>query len=146
MNPQDYPEIQALNLFIQTTSAKFHRKNTIPPTFNLFTGSLILSESAYPVFINDEYQDLELPDKRIAIVLALREFELIEESTDYLQWCKLQGITAHSEEIRNYYQETVKRIPELKKHFNSGELSSFITDLDYQLNAGAMQWLRSRPC
>ncbi|MCW5519461.1 hypothetical protein J1N09_06405 [Aureitalea sp. L0-47] len=142
MNPQDYPEIKALNLFIQTTSAKFHGNNTIPPTLDLVAGSLILSESAYPVFINDEYQDLELPDERIAIVLALREFEIIEESTDYLQWCKLQGITAHSEEIRSYYQETVNRIPELKKHFNSGELSSFITDLDFQLNAGAMQLLR----
>jgi len=143
MKPIEFPEIEALNVFIQTQTALFHRNNTIPRVLDLVGGFLILSEITYPVFIGDEYDDLSLSDNRIPIVLALREFEIIEESTDYLHWCTMQGVPAHSEEIRSYYQDTVKRIPELKQHFNSGTLTSFISDLDFQLNAGAMQWLRS---
>ena len=145
MNASDFPEIEALDQFILRLRAEFHHNTKSPTAFGLIRGSLILSEKIYAVYINDEYHDLDLPDKRISIVLALREFELIEESTDYLHWCKMQQIPALSEEIRSYYQLTVKRIPELKSNFNSGTLTSFISDLDFQLNAGAMQWLRSRP-
>ena len=145
MSPEQYPEIKAIDTFIEAQAADFHRNDQDSTQFDLLSGTLHLSNKEYPVFIDDEYGDLELADKRIPIVLALREFEIIDESKDYLHWCTMQGIPANSEIIRSYYQDTVKRIPELKKHFNSGKLTSFISDLDFQLNAGAMQWLRSRP-
>ncbi len=143
MSDTVYKEIEALNSFIRSFNVRFNRSDGNPAPFNLIYGSLIISERQIRVFIEDEYEDLLLPDPCIPVVLALREFELIEESTDYLNWCRMMGVAANSEVLRNYYQETVRELPELKMFFDSGELTSFISDLDFQLNAGAMQWLRS---
>lgn len=143
MSATVYEEIQALNSFIRSYDVRFNRSDGNPAPFNLTYGSLIISERQFRVFIEDEYEDLLLPDPRIPVVLALREFELIEESTDYLNWCRMLAVAASSEVLRNYYQETVRELPELMLYFDSGELTSFISDLDFQLNAGAMQWLRS---
>ena len=114
MRSADYPEIRALDLFIEKQDVQFRKDDSGAAVFDLISGYLEISKTIYPVYIDDEYLDLEKKDERIGIVLALREFEIIEESTDYLNWCTMLGIPANSEVLRTYYQESVKRIVEVR--------------------------------
>ncbi len=138
----DYPEIRALKDFIQQHSIRVDTSPEIPDIFNLVPVIFTIQNKKQLCYIHDEYNDLQFNDPSVRVVLALREFELVEESTDYLHWCTMMGIEANSEVIRNYYKDTVSIIPKFKSYFKRNEITSFISDLDFQLNSGAMQFLR----
>lgn len=139
-----YPEIEALEQFVNEHTVKVSFPSNIPFVYNLTPSLLSIQGTTVLGYIQDEYNDIQLEDPRVHIVLALRELEIIEESTDYLHWCTMMGISSASEVLRSYYQETVHIIPKLKSYFDHKQLTSFISDLDFQLNAGAMQYLRGR--
>jgi hypothetical protein len=140
----DYPEIQALEAFINEHSVSLRIPSDKQAVFDLNPFYISILNAEYLCYIQDEYDDLRLQDPRVHIVLALREFEIIEESTDYLHWCTMMGLPSNSEVMRSYYQDTVNVIPNIKSYFKRNAITSFISDLDYQLNAGAMQYLRNK--
>lgn len=137
-----YPEIDALNFFYTTNNVQLQR--ITPSIFEgVFSCTVIINTSFYQVFIQDEYQDLKIKNTLLHAVLALREWEIIDESTDYLDWCLQQGFPTNNEVLRHYYQETAAKLPQISRYFKDTKLTSFISDLDFQLNAGAAQFLRS---
>ncbi|NNJ80881.1 MAG: hypothetical protein HKP11_01690 [Flavobacteriaceae bacterium] len=140
----DYPEIRALKDFIRQHSVSVDASPDNQDIFNLVPVIFTIQNKKQHCYIHDEYDDLQLNDPCVKVVLALREFELIEESTDYLNWCTMMGIEANSEVIRNYYQDTVRIIRKFKAYFKRNKITSFIPDLDFQLNSGAMKSLRNR--
>ncbi|NER13593.1 hypothetical protein GWK08_09105 [Leptobacterium flavescens] len=138
----DYPEIQALKNF---TERYVLETEILPEIFihkDLTTINLRLNNKNYHLQIEDEYNDLKLCNKLVNAVLVLRELEALEDSTDYLDWCRELGLNAGNEPLRNYYQDTVKHLPEISRLFPDGKIRSFISYLDFQLNSGAMQALR----
>jgi len=138
---QKYPEIDALKKFYDTNN--FLIQNITPSKIEgVFVTTILLNEISYKVFIQDEYRDLEIKNTLLHAVLVLREWEIIDDSTDYLDWCRQQGFPANNEVLRQYYKETVANIPQIKSCFKDSKLTSIITDLDFQLNAGAAQFLR----
>ena len=98
----------------------------------------------FNVMIEDEQDDLMLNDSRVNVVLVLRELELIHHSSDYLHWCRLQGLLCHADrgKLHSYYQNIVWMLPKLYQLFGKNEIETFISDLDFELNSGAMQFLR----
>lgn len=142
--PSDEPEINLLTAFFHSIDFRLEKvplewvsKAFIPHRCSIKNESLLL-------LIQDEYKDLEYPNTLLHLVLVLRELELMEDSTDYLNWCKMQGVLTHSEPLRNYYQEMVRvHIPKLKNLFKHQKITSFISDLDFQLNSGPAQFLRN---
>ena len=138
---QKYPEIDALKKFYDTNN--FLIQNITPSIFEgVFVTTILLNEISYKVFIQDEYHDLEIKNTLLHAVLVLREWEIIDDSTDYLDWCRQQGFPAKNEVLRQYYQEATVNTPQITSYFKDNKLTSFITDLDFQLNAGAAQFLR----
>ncbi|WP_298896454.1 hypothetical protein [uncultured Psychroserpens sp.] len=95
------------------------------------------------VLINDEYQDLANQNPLLNLVLVLNELSYIDESLDFLNWCSENEVNASSEKLRLYYIEILAFLPHIKTFFSDGKIDGFISDLDFQLNAGAVQYLRS---
>lgn len=104
---------------------------------------LSIKDTKSVIHIMDEYDDLSEKHPLIPCLLVLREFELLDESSDYMNWCKKQGLEIMNEAIRSYYQGIIPKLEEIRACFPGRRLTSFITDLDFQLNAGAMQVLRA---
>lgn len=136
-----YSEITALKKFISDHNVRiqFHDGSSILQ--DLIPLSVRIADHKFIVYVQDEYEDLKAKKLTINTVLVLRELELIEDSTDYLNWCQLQDINATTEALRSYYQDITKNIHRLYDCFDDNKITSFISDLDYQLSAGAMQWL-----
>ena len=138
---QKYPEIDALKKFYDTNNILI--QNITPSIFEgVFVITILLNDISHKVFIQDEYRDLEIKNTLLHAVLVLREWEIIDDSTDYLDWCRQQGFPAKNEVLRQYYQEATANTPQIISYFKDNKLTSFITDLDFQLNAGAAQFLR----
>ena len=53
------------------------------------------------------------------------------------------GLSRKSRVLRRYYQDMVKVLPKIATHFKRGKIDSFVTDLDFQLDAGAVHYLRN---
>lgn len=139
---QKYPEIDALKKFY--TTHNFQLQYITPSKIEgVFHGTVFINSSSFQVYIQDEYNDLEIQNTLLFAVLAIREWEIIDDSTDYLDWCFQQGLPTNNEVLRQYYQKTVLKLPQISSYFKNNKLTSFITDLDFQLNAGAAQFLRN---
>lgn len=140
---KEYPEINNIHdfitnyqVFINKTTTKWIDKRLIPVELKL--GGIM-----YLVQIFDEYKDLNFNNTLLNFILVFRELELINDSTDYLDWCKQQGLKANNDQLRNYYTDIVKVLPEIVEYFPNKKITSFISDIDFQLNAGTIQLLRN---
>ena len=138
-----YPEIVALKAFckekkcatnILDNSYRIHPYLT--PVLLIIDGIEII------VQIQDEYSDLKNKNSLLDIILCLQELELIEDSTDYLNWLQFQSIKKSTEELRSYYQDMVVNIPILRSKFINNTITSFVSGLDYQLNSNSIYYLR----
>ena len=109
---------------------------------NFHSMGLSIVKEKYVVKILDEYEDLKYNNPILDFVLVIRELELLNDSKDYLDWSKVQGIEPNNDELRDYYITITKALPVISEYFPNKEITSFINDLDFQLNAGAMQLLR----
>lgn len=138
---KQYPELTALEQLIQEQGVRVIRSNH-DRIAELIPVELTIQQQSLIVYIEDEYHDLDRNNHTLAVVLALRELECINESTDYLDWCSEMGIKTHHEELRQYYQELILKIPTLNTYFPNNRITCFINNLDFQLNAGAIQFLR----
>ena len=141
-NDPAYPEVAALKLFYRSQTVQIIRLDHSLIEDTLYC-DITLKGIDYPVLIQDEYQDFKCPNTLLHLVLALREWEFLEESADYLVWCREQGYPGNREVLRRYYQDMVKVLPKIATHFKRGKIDSFVTDLDFQLDAGAVHYLRN---
>ncbi|MBX2828971.1 MAG: hypothetical protein KTR22_12470 [Flavobacteriaceae bacterium] len=135
-----YPEIAALQKWIHEQDVAVTRMQASIHA-ELISVSLTVSNEVVVLQIMDEYCDLEKNSTLLTVILCLRELELIDDSKDYENWCRFQNIEGTTE-AEAYYLAMKERLPTLKPFFPNGELDSFISDLDFQLNAGAIQELR----
>lgn len=94
----------------------------------------------YMVLIEDEYSDLKIDNPLLHLLLVLRELAIIDDSTDFLDWCNIQNI--NNIELLDYYKNTISLIDLIKKETYKNEIDYFITDMDFELNSGVMKELR----
>ncbi len=139
-----YKEIKALTSFIEEHTISAKKADIDAIHADLVPVTLQIANKNILVQVMDEYNDLSHQNGLLTVVLCLRELELLEDSFNVAQWYKQQGLTSSSEKLENYYKSIIKELPELKVHFPNGALTSFIPDLDFQLNAGAAQALRKK--
>ena len=138
----DYPEIELLNLFKKQhdISVTLIEAEKIDP--KLFSIEFNIKQNKFIIQSDDEYHDLKVDSEILHLIIALREVETIEASTDFLDWCRQLNLNASNEKLLTYYKEISSQLFNFKNLFENGILNSFISDLDYQLNAGAIQILR----
>jgi len=138
----DYPEIELLNQFKNqhNISVSIIESEKIDP--RLFSIAFSIKQNIYIIQSDDEYLDLQIDSEILHLVIALREIETINASTDFLDWCRQLNLNASNDKLLAYYKEISSQLFDFKNLFENGKLNSFISDLDYQLNAGAIQILR----
>ncbi len=139
----DFPEIAAIQSFIA-----YHKISVSPSmkevvALQLTPLQLHLKGKTFHIQLSDEYHDLSLKSKLLKYVLVFRALESLQETNDYLDWCKKEGLNATNEKLRSYYQDIIGVLPQINAVFPDQHPTSFISDYDYQLNAGAMQYLRT---
>ena len=138
----EYFEINALKEFYTSQKIQVSILES-SPVQDTFLAMLTLGNTSLEVLLLDEYNDRMLPNRLLHVVLVLKELEIIEESTDYLDWCNQQGFSTNDEFLLPYYQKMVNELPKLSSYFPKGKVTSFISDWDIQLDAGAAQFLRN---
>jgi hypothetical protein len=137
-----HPEIQALEKLLNA-----HHISIESVSFQPFTASqhewilFRLNDLSFPLLIDDEYDDLQIPNKTLHLYLVLRELEFYDEESDLLTWTKSKGINPGNTEVMKYYRELGMIYAQIESEL--GKIDSYISDLDYQLNSGAIQALRN---
>jgi hypothetical protein len=138
-----YLEIDDIQRFIKKNKVSVDSFETKLIDENLVPLILKIGVNEWQIQVMDEYQDLEVNNSNLNVVLVLRELELIIDSTDYLQWCKQQSIVPNNDKLLAYFKAINGLIPEIQVYFPNRELTSFISDLDFQLNQGPAQYIRN---
>ena len=133
-----YPEIENLKTILSSHSISIFYQEKKANCLQLV--HLSISKQIFPIYTQDEYDDLSLNNPLLNLCLVLRELEIYQESSDYLNWCNTQGVNASDETIRKYYMSLDNSYTVIEKII--GKIDSQINDLDFQLNAGAAWELR----
>ena len=139
----NYPEIKELKDFFKGHAINIKLLDEKPIGSHLTPVQFSIDGLVNTIHVIDEYNDLARKNKYLDLVVVLRELEMIEDSTDYLDWCKQQGLEVNNNLLMSYYQDMVKNIVDIRAYFPSGEINSFISDWAFEMNAGAAQYLRS---
>ncbi len=143
LKENQYPEINHIHSFIKKYDVVINIINSDKPQNGLTPLTLKLKNLEHVIYMMDEYDDLRFNNPLLNFVLVFRELELIADSTDYLNWCKQQSIDAHNDVLSAYYADLASALPDIAKCFPDYNITSFVSDLDFQLNAGVIQTLRT---
>lgn len=140
----NYPEVIALKTFCKEKNCSTKELNNSYKIHPYLTPVLFkISSTEVIIHLHDEYEDLKINNPLLNNMLCLQELELIEDSTDYLNWLQFQTINKSTEKLRTYYQQMVNTIPSLRLKFPNNIITSFIQGLDYELNSNSMYYLRN---
>jgi hypothetical protein len=104
--------------------------------------NLSIRGKTYTIQINDEYHDLACNNDLLHVILVFRELAIINDTTDFLHWCTLHEYDANNNQLLDYYRNLCTNMEEITSCFKNNEIDYFISDLDFQLNAGVIQLLR----
>lgn len=138
-----YPEIKALQQLYEQHSIHI----------SIEEGSFLGAKSYYPkvickinscsfeLYVDDEFNDLSLNNPLLHLYLILRELEYYQEEKDILKWANGKGLNPGDSDILSYYKGLSDICNQVALQL--GTLDSHISDLDFQLNAGAAQMLRA---
>ncbi|GAB5416753.1 MAG: hypothetical protein Crog4KO_22420 [Crocinitomicaceae bacterium] len=137
----EYPEIaklQALRLQhsieVRSTHERLCNRADFPKVH------FSVGQKTFSIFIDDEYEDLKIDNPDLHLCLALRSLENYADAEDFLVWCTQLGLDSTDNEARNHHLELSTTYSEIKKIL--GTIDSYISDFDFELNAGAAQELR----
>jgi hypothetical protein len=102
---------------------------------------ITIDEYQCTLLVDDEFKDLKRKNPILDLCLVLRELETYQEEEDILAWAKFKGLSVTNNKVISYYKE----LDEHYKNIESilGKIDSQISDFDFEMNAGAIQQLRS---
>ena len=140
----DYPEIAALENMVDTYRCDCYKDPSNPPTFKWLTPVIFkIKNKEFSFLIDDEYRDLDNPNRLLRVELMLRFLELFEESEDYLVWCRYHMLDSNTPGLLTYFRKVVEQYDLVSAILNQHPIECFLSDLDWELNAGAAQYLRT---
>ncbi len=134
--------ISTINHLIITSDIRFLRVQLDNLTKDLSAVELQIHNSEYTILINDEYNDLAIGNDILNFILVFRELKLIEDSTDYLHWCKITVTDANDNKLLAYYKTICIQLDDISRCFLNHTIDYFVTDLDFQLNTVPVPLLR----
>ncbi|WP_332243883.1 hypothetical protein [Flavivirga spongiicola] len=109
---------------------------------NLTPVTLKINNNTYTIHVLDEYEDLNYYNPVLNFVIVFRTLVTLNESEDFLVWCKQEGLNPDNHKLLDYYKDICNTINDINSCFSNNEIDYFVSDLDFQLNAGVMQFLR----
>jgi len=139
---KEYPEIAALaeinhkfKVAIEVINEKYLAGKDYYPAIRI-----TLQNKSFDLFVDDEYEDLEMGNHLLSLCLVLRELEAYQDADDFLIWCKQNAFPPSNIEVQNYHRSLGAIYREVEKII--GKVDSKVSDYDFELNAGAAQALR----
>lgn len=137
--------IQKLNNFIQLHKIKVLgvEKYLDYPGYNICLVQVSINKERFRIYVLDEFKDLEYNNSTLTILLVLIELAMIDDSDNYYHWCKLQAIP-YEEHFLYYYKYITPLVKTIKALYPDNEINYYISDMDFQLNSGEMQYLRQK--
>lgn len=135
-----YPEIVKLSSYFKERQISFEviSNQTDEPLTPL---KLNIDENSWIIYVDDEYQDLDIDHPLMCLFLVLNSLVIYQESTDYLDWCNQNGINSSELKWLDYYQELSSTYLSIDRIL--GEIDPCIRPLDYQLRTGVVTSLRA---
>ncbi len=137
-----YPEIIDIQNFIANKGITICLNKGPHIEQNLIPVVLRIGNCIYTIHVSDEYEDLSYYNPILNFIIVFRALVAINESKDFLVWCKQEGLNPDNLKLLNYYKDICHTISNINSCFPNNEIDYFISDLDFQLNAGVMQFLR----
>jgi hypothetical protein len=139
-----YPIITKIKNFIEFNRIGISRIKTEKRSkYGLLVATeLTVKNNQFTVLVDDEYDDLKKKNSLLNYVLVFRSLAILDDSSDYLDWCSQQDLNANTPNLLAYYQLMSSQIETIKLLFKNHTINYFITDLDFQLNSGAIAVLR----
>jgi len=142
MSILNYPEIQSLKdlylqyqIFVEVSQTDFLGGVRSYPSV-LFT----INNSIFKLYVDDEYHDLQNGNALLSLCIVLRALEDYVFSATYLEWCQCYMMDASAPQIIDYYKTLGNIYVDIEKIL--GKITSYVSDYDFELNAGAAQALR----
>ncbi|MEM9916904.1 MAG: hypothetical protein AAF990_02340 [Bacteroidota bacterium] len=136
-----YPEIQQLQKYFQKAPLRFER-HLQPAPKSLIWVDFMAGTQSWSLLVDDEYGDFSENSPLMCLFLILFSLEIYRESSDYLQWCKQQGLDATRLAYLDYYRSLEEICRQIEAVL--GPIDSCIPPLDYQLRTGIIEALREQ--
>lgn len=99
-----------------------------------------LGTEVHFIFVDDEFEDFKIKNPDLHLCLVLRSLEHYKDAKDFLAWCTQLGLDASDSVAREHHMGLRNSYAAIEKHL--GDINSFVSDYDLELNAGAAQALR----
>ncbi|GAA3636885.1 hypothetical protein [Flavivirga jejuensis] len=138
-----YPEIINIQNFIATKGVTTCLGKVPLIDQNLIPVILKIGNDTYVVHVLDEYDDLNYYNPILNFIIVFRAITIIDDSQDFLTWCKQQGLNPNNHKLLSYYKDICAAIYSINNYFHDNKINYFILDLDFQLNTGVIGFLRS---
>ena len=104
--------------------------------------TLLVNKRTYHLHITDEYDDLRRGNPLLNFVLVFMEWSYLEDAKDFESWCKSHQLRTKNPELESYFNTISSQLVSICALFPHRRIDYFISDIDYQLSAGAVQELR----
>ena len=137
-----YPEIINIQTFIATRGITICLGKGVSIDKSLIPVNLKINDNTNTIHVIDEYDDLNYCNPVLNFIIVFRAMVTINESEDFLIWCKQEGLNPNNHKLLDYYKDICKAINDINSCFPNNEIDYFVSDLDFQLNAGVIQFLR----
>jgi hypothetical protein len=105
-----------------------------------FLIEISIENNSFRVQVDDEYTDLRKEIPALSLCVVLRSLEEYKEATDFLDWCKKTGIESNNNALE-YFRTLATILVDIEKIIDP--IDSYISAVEFTLNAGAAQELRS---
>ena len=135
---EKYPEIEKLKKIYLTHHITIKQLMPINKAGFVFVEMAIRSRT-WKLYVDDEYKDFNVNKPLVSLFLALFSLEVYRDSTDYLEWCRQNSLSASETKWLPYYKGLESTYSEIKNIL--GEIDSCISPLDYQLRTGVIDAL-----
>ncbi|MCR9172459.1 MAG: hypothetical protein NXI10_08215 [bacterium] len=138
---KQYPEIEQLSSLRKQFAISIHPFNVYLCNRSDFPKvEFKIGSKSYHIFVDDEYHDFKKDNPDLHLCLVLRTLEMYEDAPDFLAWCTQFELDASNSTAREHHMELGHIYRDIEQQV--GTVDSYISDLDFQLNAGAAQELR----
>ena len=101
-----------------------------------------LNNHTFVLLVDDEYKDFSIDNSLLHLCLVLRELETYYEEEDLLAWSKHKYVDPGNSKILDYYRSLSNIYTQVEQIL--GNIDSHVSYFDFEMNAGAAQFLRKK--
>jgi hypothetical protein len=139
----EYPELDTLAAYIRQHGLVIS-VGPAHPAFETLDGAIVEiaahGQLSIKLTVFDEYRDTRGGNPLLLLVLIAMEFGELDDAAGVADWARVQCLDVADEVTQQTYDDNMRAKLAFIEIY--GAIPEVITDLDWQLNAGAAQALR----